>query len=326
MNLFVRKSNSIEEKKQITSLLAGSFPGKPEDLAAMFSLILDAHPDLTTVLVENDEAELVSALFLVTGNFEYNSTNFTYCNMSYFATESAYRKGEATALIIKYVTDVIQNEFDLVFGFPRHVMRGYWSRYQFQELTNSNCAGLRLKKSDLPSYQGTIFRVASAKDVSALNRIYSLASANRLIDFKRSLCKWEYLLDISRLHKLKILVCEESSGEELGYVVIRDDLILEIACIDGRESQILTQDLLASQGLIDITISLRGVLPGFSSFLHALIQAYEEPEMIKEGLWDFMYFCGHKELNEYLRKSEGSNVIESNSIFVRSNFTVLDQY
>ena len=63
----------------------------------MFSLMLKAHPELTTVLVENDDAKIVSVLFLITGKFIHTSKQFTYCNMSYFATENAYRKGEATA-------------------------------------------------------------------------------------------------------------------------------------------------------------------------------------------------------------------------------------
>ncbi len=326
MKLSVQKLYSIEEKQQITDLFANSFPGKPEELAVMFSLMLNGHPDLTTVSVRNDEGEIVSALFLISGIFDRNLTKMTYCNMSYFATNSAYRKGEATASIIKYVTEVVQNDFDLVFGFPRHVMSGYWSRYQFNELTNSGCVALRIKKSELPKHEDLHIRVATPKDAPVLNKIYLSASSNRLINFRRSISKWEYLLRISHLHKSEILISEDSLGQVFGYLVIRHGVILEIACHEGRESQTLTQELLASLDLDCITISLRGALSGFLKIAQVLIDASERVELVQEDLWDFMFFCRDEELKEYFSRVEGSTHATAGSNVAPSSFTILDQY
>jgi len=325
LKLSVRKTVASEEQRQIVNLLVDSFPGRPKEMEEMFSLMLKAHPELTAVLVENDDAKIVSVLFLITGKFIHTSKQFTYCNMSYFVTDTYYRKGQATALIIDYVTEVIQNTYDLVIGFPRHLMQGYWTRHRFEELTNSKCTAINVKKADLPRSKGTTFRVATPTDIAGLNMIYCLTSSKRVINFIRSISRWEYLLRVSRLHKLQIFICEDPLGDKLGYFVIRDGVILEVGCIDGREYQVITQELLTSLGLSDISISLRGALPNPQNITQKLLDGLGKIALIGEDLWDFMYFCRDENLKQHFRQIEGSTHFDFNSTSP-SNFTLLDQF
>jgi hypothetical protein len=137
MKLSVISNCSLQETSEITKLLTDSFPGNPSQLEDLFGLMILKHPGLRIIVVKNEKEEIVSVLFLIQGSFVMAGNTRNFCNMSFMVTQQDYRKGPATKLIVNYVTEVILAEFDLVFGFPRHVMQGYWTRYGFKESTNN---------------------------------------------------------------------------------------------------------------------------------------------------------------------------------------------
>jgi hypothetical protein len=252
--------------------------------------------------------------------------------MSYFATELSYRKGNATKLTIKYVNDFVQKEFDFVFGFPRHIMQGYWSRYNFEELTNRNCVSLRLSKSDLPNSLDTRFRYVTAADARSLEKIYINASGSRVIDFERSIQKWNYILRISKCHDTQICILNDSSGADFGYIVVRRGVTIEAATLLGQESLLFSQELLNFLSLDEVELSFRGMMPELQTFFRGAVMAFPNPKISSEDLWDFMFFCPEDRLARYFSITEGAYSGQNDSGVSMipdsspSNFTLLDQY
>jgi hypothetical protein len=331
MKLSVLSSYTNREISEITKLLTESFPGNSQVLEQLFSSMLSDHPSLKTLVVKNESLEIVSVMFLIEGTFDIGYKSMTYCNMSFFATDPNYRKGTATKLIVDYVTTVIQVDFDVVFGFPRHIMMGYWSRYGFKESTNSHCKSLQLPNNRSSTRSDFSIREASLADISSLTRIYASASAARAMNFTRSESKWRYILEFCKIEGIEVNIASNQSGQHIGYICNRNGLILEMAYLQQYCVDLLSLASLSLGNQVDIKISLRGVIPGVcDDELKIAIDELAEVSSV-EDLWDFMYYSKNNYLLEFLGATEGEHSanfnhgIDSKLAPIYSNFTVLDQ-
>jgi hypothetical protein len=284
------------------------------------------------IVIKDDQGEIVSTMFLIEGTMEFKARQFTYCNMSYYVTEIKHRGGKPARLISDYVINVIQKEYDLVIGFPRHVMQGYWGRYGFTEIVNAKCFNFIMDKEIADAHTPFLYRDAKNEDSATLSEIFKFSRSLDSINLERSDFKWSYLIKILHASGGQVVLGVDQRNIPLGYAAIQNGNIVELSSPDIAISKFLSQDFFKHIGVDSIALDVRGILAArqrsrdipVDEFFRLCIPLDPEP-------WDLMFYSKHAQihthllsresLNSHLGKTSRSPDMERHF----SDFTLLDQ-
>lgn len=331
MQLSVQNIYSNEEKTQIINLFTSEFPGDKQLLNSKFDHIINLHPNLTSIICKNTSNEIVSTMFILESTAEFKFKKLRVCSLSFFATKPEFRRGEASKLVRDYVQDHVLPQFELIIGFPRHVMQGYWGKFGFTETTNSS--GIKFNFTELihKNKSNYSWQSASIEDIPEIMNLYQQAVYRRQLKYLRSFETWTYLLKFSELAMFSILVCREKNAKILSYAVIQGGTIIEISGMDDNSNFILNKNFLVNSGFNEIFLSLRGMLNGE---YYTLTQFFSEELLssllIAEDKWDFMFHSNNQILHDYIFEIESGYDFSEKFIFQKkynsliSTFSIMD--
>jgi hypothetical protein len=331
MQLSVQNIYSNEEKTQIINLFTSEFPGDKQLLNSKINHIINLHPNLTSIICKNTNNEIVSTMFILESTAEFKFEKLRVCSLSFFATKPEFRRGEASKLVRDYVLDHVLPQFELIIGFPRHVMQGYWGKFGFTETTNSS--GIKFNFTELihENKSNYSWQPASFEDIPEIMNLYQQAVCRKQLKYLRSFETWSYLLKFSQLAMFRILVCREKNAKILSYAVIQGGTIIEISNMGDNGNFILNKNFLINSGFNEIFLSLRGMLSGE---YYTLIQFFSEELLtsllIAEDKWDFMLHSNNQILHDYIFKIESGFDFSAKFIFEKeytnlvSTFSFMD--
>lgn len=331
MQLSVQKVYSNEEKTQIINLFTSEFPGDKQLLNSKFNHIINLHPNLTSVICKNANNGIVSTMFFLESEAEFKFEKIRVCSLSFFATKPEFRRGEASKLVRDYVQDYVLPQFELIIGFPRHLMQGYWRKYGFTETTNSS--GFKLNVTELidQNESNYFWQSASIEDVPEIMNLQQYVVHRKPLKYLRSFAIWSYLLKFSEIAVFRILVCRGENSKILSYAVIHGGTIIEISNLNDNSNFVLNKNFLINSGFNEIFLSLRGVLSGE---YHTLVQFFSEDILtsllIAEDKWDFMLHSKNQTLHDYIFEVESGCNFSKELIFKKkhnsliSTFSIMD--
>jgi hypothetical protein len=327
----ITKPNDTE-RLEILKLFYGVFPGDQELLTKKFTHMLYSNGNVRVIVIKNDQKEVVSTLFLIEGKMNFEAKQYVYCNMSYYVTEVQHRGGQAARLISDYVVNIIQKEYDLVIGFPRHIMQGYWGRYGFTEITNSKCFELVMDIDKADVLSPLFYRVATDEDCPMLSELSTGFKNLNQIRLERSVSKWSYLIKILQSSGGKVVIGVNSEGMSLGYAAIQNSKIVELSCPDLSISNFISKDFFRYLGLDVISLDVRGIpttqLGSRDFFVDEFFSRCTPQD---RELWDLMFFSKHPQIHAHLLSRESlDSPLEktppnSQEGHFFSDFTILDQ-
>jgi hypothetical protein len=331
MQLSLQNIYSNDEKTQIINLFTSEFPGDKLLLNSKFNHIINFHPNLTSIICKNTNNEIVSTMFILESTAEFKCEKLRLCSLSFFATKPDFRRGEASKLIRDYVLDHVLPQFELIIGFPRHVMQGYWGKFGFSETTNSS--GIKFNFTELihENNSNYFWESASTEDIPEIMNLYQQAVDRKQLKYLRSFETWSYLLKFPELAMFRILVCREKNANILSYAIIQGGIIIEISNIDDNSNFILNKNFLINSGFDEIFLSLRGMLSGE---YYTLIQFFSKELLtsllIAEDKWDFMLHSNNQILYDYIFEIESGCNFSEKLIFEKecnnliSTFSIMD--
>jgi hypothetical protein len=323
---------SDKDRQEILKLFYGVFPGDQEHLTKKFAHMLYSNEIVRVIVIKNDQKEVVSSLFLIEGKMDFETKQYLYCNMSYYVTEVKHRGGQAAHLISDYVVNVIQKEYDLVIGFPRHVMQGYWGRYGFTEITNSKCFDLKMNIDIADALTPLFYRVATDEDCLKLSEMSKVFKSLNSIKLERSASKWSYLIKILQSSGGKVVMGFDSENIPLGYAAIQNSKIVELSSPDLPISKFISKDFFSHLGIDSISLDVRGIpttqLESRDIFADEL---FSRCAPLDRELWDLMFFSKHPQIHAHLLSREsldsplGKTPPNPEEGHFFSDFTILDQ-
>jgi hypothetical protein len=331
MHLAIQKSYSNEERAQIIDLFASEFPGDKLILENRFNHIINFHPNLTSIVCKNRDNEILSVMFTYESTAEFNFEKLRVCTLSFFATKPEFRRGKASKIVRDYVQDHVLTQFELVIGFPRHMMKGYWGQFGFTETTNSS--GTKLNFTELISKNQSNYSWHSANtgDIPEIMNLHQQAVKSRKLKYLRSFETWNYMLKFAELLMFRILVCRGKNLEILSYAVIQSGTIIETSNMCDNRDFLLNRNFLINSGFNEIFLSLRGILSGQ---YYTLNQFFPEEQLTKllitEDKWDFMVHSNNQTLHDYVIEIESGFDFSQKFIFqdnyssLVSTFSIMD--
>jgi hypothetical protein len=270
-------------------------------------------------------------MFILDSTAEFKFAKLRVCSLSFFATKPEFRRGEASKLVRDYVQDHVLPQFELIIGFPRHMMQGYWGKFGFTETTNSS--GIKFNFTELihKNKSNYSWQPASFEDIPEIMNLYQQAVCRKQLKYLRSFETWTYFLKFSELAMFRILVCREKNAKILSYAVIQGGTIIEISNMGDNGNFILNKNFLINSGFNEIFLSLRGMLSGE---YYTLIQFFSEELLtsllIAEDKWDFMLYCNNQILHDYIFEIESGCDFSEKFIFQKkynsliSTFSIMD--
>lgn len=331
MQLSAQKISSNEEKTQIINLFTSEFPGDKQLLNSKFDHIINFHPNLTSIICKNTNNKILSAMFILESTAEFKFEKLRVCSLSFFATKPEFRRGEASKLVRDYVQDHILPQFELIIGFPRHVMQGYWGKFGFTETTNSSGVKFNFTKLIRENESNYFWQSASMEDIPEIMNLHQQVVYGRQLRYLRPFETWIYLLKFSEIAMFRILVCREKNSKILSYAIIQGGTIIEISNIDDNSNFLLNKNFLINSGFNEIFLSLRGILSGE---YFTLIQFFSEELLtslfIAEDKWDFMLHSNNQILHDYIFEIESGCDFSKKFIFQKkygsliSTFSIMD--
>lgn len=331
MQLSVQKIYSSEEKIQIINLFTSEFPGDKQLLNSKFNHIINFHPNLTSIICKSTNNEIVSTMFILESMAEFKFERLRVCSLSFFATKPEFRRGEASKLIRDYVQVHVLPQFELVIGFPRHLMQGYWRKFGFTETTNSS--GLKLNITELihKNKSNYFWQLASIEDVPEIMNLHQYVVHRKQLKYLRSFATWSYLLKYSEISMFRILVCRRENSKILSYAVIHGGTIIEIGVLNDNGNFVLNTNFLHYSGFNEIFLSLRGMLSGeYYTLAQFFSKEILTSSLIAEDKWDFMLYSDNKILHDYIFEIESGCNFSKEFIFQKkhnslvSTFSIMD--
>ena len=123
---------------KISKLLSESLPGNKNLLQKRFRALMTANFSQNVYTVLDDNNDIASVLIYFEDIFYYKSNQLSVIYLSHLATAEKYRGSGTTRKIMDFVQVNLCNNYDLIYGYPRKSLRGFWSKVGFTELTNTN--------------------------------------------------------------------------------------------------------------------------------------------------------------------------------------------
>ena len=117
-----------------------------KSLQKKFRALMTANFSQNIFTVFDESHNIAAVLIYFEDTFYYNSDQFSIIYLSHLATAEKYRGSGVTRKIMDFVQFTLCDNYDLIYGYPRRAIRGFWGKLGFTELTNNNVKVFKISK------------------------------------------------------------------------------------------------------------------------------------------------------------------------------------
>ena len=219
---------------ELYELFAKAFPPSYFEAKSHLEFIRRNEPAVPShnyFLVRGVEGDVVGGLKTVDRVLMLEGCPLQVAGLSYYAIAPKYQPTNCAQQIIKALLNhITSGRYDLSMGFARKVMDGYWSRYGFIGFTSFYSLTIEMRDvRALGSPQGVRLNTPGVSDEGCYNRFYEDTYTGITGAVSRDEALWDYWLrKIERNKHLRLAVFKERD-KIVGYVVWRDNTVVELA-------------------------------------------------------------------------------------------------
>jgi len=209
---------------QIIILFKKNFPGNIKKLEKFFFIALKNTKSQKWILALLKN-KICGALLLKFKTMNYQGTNLKVCGMSYMAVENKIQKSNVAKNIINLL---IKNskKYDLILGFARKKLDGYYVPYDFVGSTDFGTLTINtLYIKTYDPYSSVKIENIKEKNISKINKLYKLNDLFITGNFIRKQSDFKKHLINNSLFKSKVF---KKDGIIIGYIVFKENIIYEI--------------------------------------------------------------------------------------------------
>jgi hypothetical protein len=232
------KSHTTDELVQFASILASRFTHTHVDYQYFFNRLTSQSSQII-VMIRNGFI-IEGGMILVPGKYSHSHCSLNSLGMSFMAKRLGSSVTNIGAIFAEYLNLKLEKEYDVLIGFQRKQLRGYWRSYGFAEFENGNYDNWRLLLSELPpiDYSGNWYSYQE-DDFEKLIALRNLDVSDVLFRV-RDKQSWRLILKNFLEENGKIYVFKKEDSIT-GYVFLQDNQVLECrfsskfeeACIRG---------------------------------------------------------------------------------------------
>ncbi|MES2330093.1 MAG: hypothetical protein V4539_10860 [Bacteroidota bacterium] len=218
---------SEEEKEQLICLFTDSFDMNSEEGKAHFRFFLEDGRFKKYTIVRT-EGKIVAVLSLLDKEVHYFGIACKVAGMSYMAIDKTCTDPSVKDMLIEGVFKLVSDDADLMLGFARKKMDGFWYRYGFLGFTNFGKITVECKHI---SSLDTSLSVAecSTDDVPFLRKLHSASYSNLFLSLERSEEDWQYILARIKRYGPVIETIKDPGEAIVGYIIRNGNIIEELA-------------------------------------------------------------------------------------------------
>ena len=222
-------SLSKTQLNQIIFLFKKSFPGNISKLEKnlLFTLKNSKKQKWIIAYFQN---KLCGALLLKFKKMNYQGIKLNVCGMSYMAVDKKIQKLNVAKKLINMMFE-ISKKYDLILGFARKKMDGYYLPYGFVGITDFgtlNINTLCIKNYD--SYLSVKIQNIKQNDLSEIQKFYQKNNSFITGNLIREKYDFKNFMLNNTTTQIKIF---KKKNLYLGYLVLRNNLVIEIR-VDPR--------------------------------------------------------------------------------------------
>lgn len=225
---------SEHELDELYELFAKSFPPRYFQARSHFEFIRRKEPHApyhNYLLVRGINGELAGGLTIVDREMMLDGCSMRTAGISYYAIAPEYQAGNCTRKILKALFDRLKSgSYDLSVGIASKAMDGYWSRYGFFGFTAFSSMTVEMRElRKLPLAAELTLSHKVVDDEESFKRIYKSCYGALTGSIDRDEALWSYWFSKIARRKDLQLVAFRRGADCIGYVVYRDNAIIEIA-------------------------------------------------------------------------------------------------
>ena len=326
----IAKPGEPVDINKISKLLSESLPGNKNLLQKRFRALMTANFSQNVYTVLDDNNDIASVLIYFEDIFYYKNNQLSVIYLSHLATAEKYRGSGTTRKIMDFVQVNLCNNYDLIYGYPRKSLRGFWSKVGFTELTNTNVKLFKIPKRYLPINPKYDWVDATESDIPEIVKISGHPQNSRLIRVLRDEKKWKHIYLCQKDFQFRLLVCKSSNSKLHAYCSIQDGIVTEFCTVESNVIYLINTNLATYIEGEDLPILNRGIV--MNNYKLLLDWSLEFIRISDTGPWDLVLFSKHKKLLNTLIEFESSKSsdftcsTQSTQELLGSNFLTLDSY
>ena len=169
MKIYFKDKLNLKEKKEVINLIKFSFK-IPKIDTYKFEKKFNNLPHKVFFIAKNKDNKIIGLIVLIKREMNYCGNVLQVLGMSFMAIEKKYQlKGLSNEFRKKIF--LYSKKFDLILGFARKKMDGYWSRFGFLGFTNFGEINIELK--DIKSENKYKFSISKINkdDIKKINNL-----------------------------------------------------------------------------------------------------------------------------------------------------------
>ena len=321
------KSDDSVDIAKISNLLSESLPGDKKLLQNRFRALMTANSSQNIYTISDDNNDIASVLIYFENTFYYESKQLSIIYLSHLATAENYRGSGVTRRIMNFVKLNLCEKYDLVYGYPRRAIRGFWSKLDFCELTNTGVKLFKIPKNQLLVNHNCIWADANESDIAEIAKLFSKTKDGRLIRIVRDENRWKHIFLCQKAFQFRLLVCKSIDGELIAYCVIQNESVTEFCTAEMIPNTLINTNLASYIDGENLSILNRGIIFNYDKLFLGWLQSFSVSEI---DPWDLVLFSKYKELLNSIIDFELSRNFQSDNqlpqALLGSNFLTLDSY
>jgi hypothetical protein len=316
-----------EKKKKIIKLLSESLTGDDNLLQRRFHALMNENFSQKTYTIIDESDDIASVLIYFKDTLLYQGSQLSVIYLSHLATAARYRGSGITREIMDHVEFSLCTKNDLIYGYPRRAIQGFWSKIGFSETTNGNTKSLNFPKKYLRSTSNFIWTKATYKDIPALVKIANESQNSRLIKVCRDVNKWRHIFLCQENFEFNLLICKSIDEIPVAYCAIQGETIIELCALEIDFRDLINLSLADITNCQTLSILNRGLVVSDYKLVFEWVKKFGT--ILEKEKWDLVLFSKHKELLNSIISFESSGTSETAKFFqtsLGSNFLSLDSY
>lgn len=326
VKLLQGSSLSVVDINQITDIAISSFPGSSELLAKHLVLLMAKELKNEFLILRSSE-EIVAFMILIHKEIFYEGTKLDGLNLSYFAVDHKFKGTGLSRILAEHIQQNSLKIYDLVFGLPRKVFSGYWTRFGFLE-GESDKSPLMIASNfkEITSEKKCIWRSVQIEDLNGLGVIRERSFRSRKLWFYRNEVYWQYLYRRCTIQGMKMFVAEDHGKQKIAYAImnLHTRTIMEFSSLDLETFELSIKELSKFLNIKqDLRVPLRSILvPDIMSFDVNSFNNFFDINLIFEPTWSFMIAGNRQTIAKEIFKRESNLNLNLNGAVSQPNISI----
>jgi hypothetical protein len=217
---------SESDTKQAIELFADSFEMN-ETALGQFTYYLNDGREKSYAIVRNEET-IVGMFCLLRKRMMYFDIPCNVLGLSYLAISKKHKNPAIRQLLFGQVFEYANSCSDLMLGFARKKIDGFWFPYGFLGFTNFGRLTVELKH--LPQLDNSLsLNKCSEADLPTLQSLHRSSYRNLVGSLQRNDSDWQYIFKKSTTYGPLVETIKDQQQNIVGYLVRKGNLVEEIA-------------------------------------------------------------------------------------------------